>query len=292
VQWKYSNLAIAILGHTLARIGGQSWESWIAERILAPLGMTATAPRLTEAQRPHLAQGYARPTDGWPPDPLAHQELGGIGAGGSLHATVGDMARFIAEQFTDTPTLLGRASRREMQRVQWLDKEWQWGQGIGWRIHRATDGATRIEHGGGVHGFTCRILLSPADRLGVAVFTNGSDGTVGGTISTEALDLLAPIIRRATPPAPPPPIDPTWHQYLGRYRWVLGDMEVALRDGALVMLSPSAAGTETVALVPSGAHRFRLRGSQVIGEELRFIIDDTGAVTGAWVGPHPHRRAP
>ena len=60
-QWKYSNLGVALLGHALARIAGQSWEAYVQDHILRPLGMTDSAPRLTSALRSQAARGYARP---------------------------------------------------------------------------------------------------------------------------------------------------------------------------------------------------------------------------------------
>lgn len=295
VQWKYSNLAIALLGHALSRITGEAWEDSIAGRIMAPLGMAASAPKLAGQQRVQLATGYAR--GAWPPRVLAHQDLGGISAGGSMHATAPDMARFIAAQFDGASPVLAAASVAEMHRPVWVAPDWSWGQGIGWRIHRTPGGDTRIEHGGGVHGFTCRVLLSVPDRLGVAVFTNGSDGSVGMNLSSHALDLLVPVARRmaARAAVAPAPMPAAWDRYLGRYRWVLGDMEIVRRDGQLVMLVPGTlphggATMETVALVPEGEHAFRLLGSQVRGELLRFVPDAAGRFTRAWVGPHPHAR--
>ena len=196
VQWKYSNLAIALLGYALSRITGEAWEDSISSRIMAPIGMAASAPKLAGQQRAQLAKGYARPAGAWPPTLLAHQDLGGISAGGSMHATVPDMAKFIATQFGDASPVLAGASVAEMHRPVWVAPDWSWGQGIGWRIRRTPDGDTRVEHGGGVHGFTCRVLVSVPDRLGVVVFTNGSDGSVGINLSNHALDLLVPVVRR------------------------------------------------------------------------------------------------
>jgi len=268
VQWKYSNLAVALLGHALSRITGQAWADSIAARIMAPLGMDASAPTLAGQQKVKLATGYTRAAGAWPPAVLPHQDLGGISAGGSMHATAPDMAKFIAAQFGDASPVLAAASVAEMHRPVWVAPDWMWGQGIGWRIHRTPGGDTRIEHGGGVHGFTCRVLVSVPDRLGVAVFTNGSDGSVGVNLSSHALDLLVPVVRRiaarATPA--PAPMPPEWDRYLGRYRWVLGDMEIVRRDGQLVMLAPGTlpsggATMETVWLVPEREHEFRLMGS-------------------------------
>jgi CubicO group peptidase (beta-lactamase class C family) len=292
-QWKYSNLAIALLGHTLSRIAGESWDSYVDRHILSPLGMTNTAPRLTDRVKARTATGYARPTGGWPPSALPHQELGGISFGGSLHSSVADMAKFMAEQFSSAPKLLSRSSILEMQRLQWLNDDWQTGQGIGWRVHRAADGSTRIEHGGGVYGFTCKLLLSPADRLGSAVFTNGSDGAVGLTWSARALDLLAPIVRQRRVEATGRAADSVpeaWYRYVGRYRWVLGDMEIAVRGGELVLMLPNGLATEEVRLQPEAEHVFRMPGGNVRGERLRFVADGSGRVARAWVGPHPHDR--
>jgi len=291
-QWKYSNLAIALLGHALSRIAGQGWEAYIHDHILAPLGMHDSAPRLAEKQRAKLARGYARPAAGWPPAPLAHQELGGIGAGGSLHSTVADMAKFIANQFADEPKLLRRATVREMHRPQWVNDDWQSGQGIGWRVHRAADGSSRIEHGGGVHGFTCRVLLSVPEQLGVAVFTNGSDGTVGNSISARVLDLLVPVARRlaARQASPVPPAPAEWQRYVGRYRWVLGDAEVALRNDRLVLFVANGAAIDEVVLQPEAEHIFRMPSGPQRGETLRFIVDGAGPARRAWIGPHPHDR--
>ncbi|MCC6718482.1 MAG: beta-lactamase family protein [Acetobacteraceae bacterium] len=292
VQWKYSNLGIALLGYALSRVGGAAWEDAIAARIMAPLGMSASAPKLAAAQRAHLAKGYARPTGDWPPTLLAHQDLGGISAGGSMHATAPDMAKLVAAQFGDASPVLAGASVAEMHRPIWVAPDWSWGQGIGWRIRRTPQCDTRVEHGGGVHGFTCRVLVSVPDQLGVVVFTNGSDGNVGVDLTNHALDLLVPVARRiaARAAVKPAPMPVEWDRYLGRYRWVLGDMEIVRRDGQLVMLAPDGEGTETVALVPDGAHAFRLSGSQVRGELLRFVPDNAGAFSRAWVGPHPHDR--
>ena len=292
VQWKYSNLAIALLGHALSRITGEAWEDSIASRIMAPLGMAASAPKLAGQQRAQLATGYARSPGVWPPKVLAHQDLGGISAGGSMHATAPDMAKFMAAQFGDASPVLAGASVAEMHRPVWVAPDWSWGQGIGWRIRRTPEGDTRVEHGGGVHGFTCRVLVSVPDQLGVAVFTNGSDGSVGVNLSSHALDLLVPVARRiaARAVARPEPMPADWDRYLGRYRWVLGDMEIVRRDGQIVMLSPDGEAIEQVTLVPEGNHAFRLLGSQVRGELLRFIPDASGAIVRAWAGPHPYDR--
>jgi CubicO group peptidase (beta-lactamase class C family) len=292
-QWKYSNLGLALLGYALAQIAGQSWEEYVQEHVLHSLGMTNTAPRLTERLRPKVATGYARPVAGWPPAVLPHLDLGGLGSAGSLHSTVTDMAKFIAEQFAPQPKLLQRHTIEEMHRVQWLNPDWTQGQAIGWRLQRTSDGTTRIEHGGGVYGFTCRVALSPADQLGVAVFTNGSDGNVGLTIATQALDLLVPVARHVAARRSvtlPAAVPARWEPYVGRYRWVLSDMEVVTQEDRLVLRLPNGPVVEEVPLQAEAEHVFWMPTGTMRGERLRFVVGSAGQVTGAWVGPHPYDR--
>ena len=273
-------------------------ESYVHDHVLAPLGMHDTSPRFAEKQRAKLARGYARPVagwrpaQGWPPAPLPHQDLGGISSAGAMHSTVADMAHFIAQQFAAEPKLLRRASIEEMHRAQYVDESWQWGQGLGWRVHRADDGSTRIEHGGGCWGYTCRVLLSVPDRVGVAVFTNGSNGDVGVSLSNRMLDLLVPAVHRITarhaPPVAPAPAE--WQRYAGRYRWVLGDAEVHLRDGRLILEVVNRGELETVVLQPEATHVFRMPSGPQRGETLRFIAEGNAPAHRAWLGPHPHDR--
>lgn len=288
--WKYSNYGFALLGYTLARIAGQPWEDYLQTHILAPIGMTNSAARLTSTLLPLAATGYHRPVAGWPPKSLPHIDIGGIGFGGSLHSTVIDMARFIAEQFAAEPRLLPRSTIEEMQRVQWLNPDWRDGRGIAWGMHRSELG-TRLEHGGGVYGFTSKVLLSPADRIGVAVFTNGSDGHVASAIASRALDLLVPVARRAaarTEPSRRADVPAAWLRARGRYRWVLGDAEFGVLNGSPVLRLVSGPNMEEVRLEPEAEGTFRMPSGPVRGERVRFLTDAEGHVTRMWVGPHPY----
>jgi hypothetical protein len=135
------------------------------------------------------------------------------------------------------------------------------------------------------------VQLSPADKLGVAVLTNGSDGSVAHAVATRALDLLVDVSRQAgdrrrvVPPAPAPA---AWHGYAGRYRWFLGDADIVVRDGQLLLLIPDGATTETVRLEPVAAGEFWMPTGPQRGEMLRFILGDGGRVRRVWVGPHPY----
>src|SRR5579859_856747 len=56
-KYEYSNLAVGLLGHALARKAGLTYEQLLRKRILDPLGMNDTTITLTSDQRKRLAAG-------------------------------------------------------------------------------------------------------------------------------------------------------------------------------------------------------------------------------------------
>jgi CubicO group peptidase (beta-lactamase class C family) len=93
----YSNLGVALLGRALERAAsGRSWEQWVAEEVLAPLGMSSSGTVTEEA----LAQGLALElAEGVDPASGAPQRVRAAGWGapsGGLYASAEDMARFMS----------------------------------------------------------------------------------------------------------------------------------------------------------------------------------------------------
>lgn len=60
-RWEYSSMGVSLLGHALAHAAGKPYEELIAERILAPLGMSRTAFAPTPEMETHLALGHSAP---------------------------------------------------------------------------------------------------------------------------------------------------------------------------------------------------------------------------------------
>ena len=55
---EYSNLAMGLLGHVLARVSGSSYEELVRERILDPLGMHHTGITLSNDMQHWLVKGH------------------------------------------------------------------------------------------------------------------------------------------------------------------------------------------------------------------------------------------
>jgi CubicO group peptidase (beta-lactamase class C family) len=98
-EWNYS-IATDVLGHLVAVIAGQPFDQFLAERVLAPLGMTDTAFHVAPDKLPRFAACYGRTADGTAAlldAPHASRYLRAdrlASGGGGLVGTSGDYLRF------------------------------------------------------------------------------------------------------------------------------------------------------------------------------------------------------
>lgn len=87
---RYSSMAVGLLGDALAARAGTSFEQLVTDRVLKPLGMSATAVTVPAARRHRLLDGHSR--RGQPRPPI--EDL--MPAAGSLRSSAEDMLRFLA----------------------------------------------------------------------------------------------------------------------------------------------------------------------------------------------------
>jgi CubicO group peptidase (beta-lactamase class C family) len=125
-RWSYSNSGIDTLGRVIEVVSGQSYESFLAQRIFEPLGMKDTTFRPTKEQLSRLAAIYATKEGKLvlspasvmgPPVGARHP----IPAGG-LYSTGADMARFYRMMLNggtlDGKRILSEAGVKTMTRTQ------------------------------------------------------------------------------------------------------------------------------------------------------------------------------
>ncbi|HYC76028.1 MAG TPA: serine hydrolase domain-containing protein [Planctomycetota bacterium] len=93
----YSNAGFATAGHMAETVVGEPWEALMARRLFGPLGMTRAgfgAP--TAASADDVPWGHR--DDGTPVDPSkgGADNPAAIGPAGTVHAPIGDWAKFVA----------------------------------------------------------------------------------------------------------------------------------------------------------------------------------------------------
>lgn len=152
----YSNLGFAVLGAALAAAADRPYPQLVTERVLTPLGMTASAVATTaDALGPHDLLGQT--TGGRRADPWAGE---GIAPAGSVRADVADTARLARALLVgDAPGIDAVQPRADFA----PDR-------IGWAWLSRPDpvtGRTVLWHNGGTGGFTS--FLGVDREAGVAV---------------------------------------------------------------------------------------------------------------------------
>ena len=118
--YEYSNLGFATLGYIIKKISGLTYQQYITDQILKPLGMGHTYWEYTKVPKDKLAHGYRYVGTKWVEQPLLHD--GSYGAMGGLITTIEDFSKYMALHLAAWPPRddretgpLKRSSIREMQ---------------------------------------------------------------------------------------------------------------------------------------------------------------------------------
>lgn len=166
-SYRYSNSGYALLALIVEKASGETFATFLRDRIFTPLGMTNTVAHeegvSTVAQR---AFGYTNEGGRWirTDQSLTSAVLGD----GGIYSSIEDLAKWDAA--LDDDRLLSTESRRlaftPATKTDKADVEY----GFGWRISGAT-----LWHSGETRGFRNVIIRHPAERLTVVVLTNRND---------------------------------------------------------------------------------------------------------------------
>jgi CubicO group peptidase (beta-lactamase class C family) len=280
---KYSNLGIAVLGAALARITGQPYETFMAEKIFSPLGMTSSSWKRSDFVTERLAVGYKA----WEADKqreIAPQyRLGEAGKPtGGLYTSVADLARFMSLQFREGPAggsqILGSTSLQEMRMPVSINKDWRSGMGIGWNLGQVS-GYLGIDHGGGQPGYSAKIHLVPELKLGFAVCINQIANQ--HAISYKALELLIPTFDKLLSKINLQTLPPGAEKFRGRYVEQNGEATIDVwieKDRLLMAQIHQEQNVNQWECHPEYGLNFRMKGGPLSGEMVRLETDLSGEV--------------
>ena len=177
--FRYSNYGYSLAGLLIERVSGQTYEEYVVDNILKPLGIqerpVVPTPEMIErmALPYRLEQNVAVPED-W-------HRLDVYPAGDtwlSVPATSKFLLMHLNDGRHDGVRILSKASVEEMRAPQLGGAS---GLDFGIRQH---DGSTLITHGGGVPGYSTNFILDVDSKVGVYVAANA-------TLQIVAVRLLA-----------------------------------------------------------------------------------------------------
>ena len=277
----YSNLGYALLGGVVEVVSGEAWADYIQKHILDPLGMANTL--VTPAgDEPNLAAGYQITRENYVREAAPISASNGFSAAFSIASSVNDLVKYMRFHLSmeDTP-LLSAYSLREMHRIQWLNKNWQNGYGLGAEVYRINEWIIS-GHSGGYKGYLTGFYMAREQEFGVIVLTNALESRPFEYVDRAFKLVLPEVLKAFAKPKPEP--DPTWQKYVGSYRYDWGDGEVVIRNRQLQLVSLDWLDNPPMTLEPTGeVHVFRIHVPGNPGETARFELDDAGEVTRLWL---------
>ncbi|NNU34557.1 beta-lactamase family protein [Mucilaginibacter sp. S1162] len=207
LKYEYSNLGFATLGYIIKKVSGKTYQDYITQYILNPLGMTHTYWEYTKVPKNKLALGYRWLGGKFVEQPLLHD--GAYGAMGGLITTIEDFSKYMAVHMDAWPprndaetSPIKRSSIREMQYpwdVNYLSANAKTPTGrpcpnvsayaYGLRWAKDCDNRVYIGHTGGLPGFGSQWNIMPDYGVGVVVFGNLTYANAGA-INNRVLDTL------------------------------------------------------------------------------------------------------
>lgn len=220
--YEYSNMGFAMLGYIIKKVSGKTYQQYINEKILKPLGMNHTDWEYSQVPAEQLAHGYRWLNENWVEQPLLHD--GAYGAMGGMITTIDDFAKYVAFHQSAWPASdapekgpVKRSSVREMQQP-WqfigVNPNYKYPTGrktpmanaYGYGLGHATDGEGRrsVGHSGGLPGFGSNWRILQDYGLGVISFSNLTYANAG-YFNVQVLDTLVALAHlkpRAIPVSP------------------------------------------------------------------------------------------
>lgn len=177
--WSYCNSGFYLAGRVIEHIVGQPFESIVAERVFAPLGLERSFWFAQEAIMYSAAAGHNQ-NPGEDAPTVAHPWAipRASNPAGAIISNVEDLLKFCAfhmgDGTVDGEQVLSRESIQAMQSVQArVNSVSSWG--IGWSLD-TRGGVDIIRHGGGTNGHITQMLAVPEQNFALSVLTNSSRG--------------------------------------------------------------------------------------------------------------------
>jgi CubicO group peptidase (beta-lactamase class C family) len=190
IAYEYSNFGWAILGRIVTNVSGMSYQAFVNQRILQPLGMTSTTNDLADVSPDLLAMGYRREDEGWTAQPPLPD--GAFASIGAMFTTMNDFTRYVSFLLSAYPPrddaddgVLKRSSLREMMQPYSsrflmssratpdqpaLVSQDAYAYGLVATFDSLI--GYSVSHGGGLPGYGSFYRFLPYCGVGIAVFTN------------------------------------------------------------------------------------------------------------------------
>ncbi|WP_255505942.1 serine hydrolase [Mesonia sp. K4-1] len=199
-EFKYNNNMFIIAGEVIHRVSGLTWEEFIEEHILQPVGMKnskAAYSRVTD--KSNIIDAHTR-TEGEVIQ-IPHDWSDLANPAGGIMSNVTDMLTWAEFLMNDAVTkngvrILSEEQMHELWQLQTplpvsknnsYDTHFS-GYSLGWFVSDVKGGYKQVTHTGGLLGTVTQFTLIPELDLGIVVLTNQMIGSAFSTITNTVKD--------------------------------------------------------------------------------------------------------
>ena len=166
-RWHYNNSGYFLLGVIIENVSSQSYDAFVQENILQPLGMTETGYNYDHLIVDNRASGYSQGE--FEDINAACWDVSTQYSAGGLYSTVGDLYRwdqaFYSNELVSTKTL-DEISSAAVPTVLGTRNY-----GYGWFVYDFS-GHQVVEHNGMVFGFASQLNRYPEDLVTIIILSN------------------------------------------------------------------------------------------------------------------------
>lgn len=259
---EYSNLAVGLLGQTLALINNSSYEKMLSDKVLAPLNMKSTYIDVPESQLSKRSKGHNNAlveTSFWRFPSLA-------GAGAVVSST-SDMVRYLkanmkpqtladAIKLTHTPTASFGSPEYDI--------------GLGWLIKRNHNGNGDIYfHNGQTGGFASFVGFNPSSNKGIVLLSN-----VSVPLDDIALAYLTDSVGSIALETPVSIPAETLAKLVGKYELMPGFVITVTHESDRLFIQ--ATGQPKLPMIAKSPVEFVHKAAQAT---IKFEVDESGNAT-------------
>jgi CubicO group peptidase (beta-lactamase class C family) len=202
-KYAYDNLLYIVAGKIIAQKSGKPWGETVRERILAPLGMSATTTSVAaNAGNPNVATAHSK-IDG-KAAPVKTMAVANADGAVGINSNAEDMARwmiaqleggvidkdrrlFSAKQSAEMWTAQTPIEIKEPPAALAATKPNFYGYGLGVQL-RDYKGRKIVTHSGALQGFFSRVTMVPDAKLGIAILTNAETSSAMQSLQYRLLD--------------------------------------------------------------------------------------------------------
>lgn len=183
-QYDYGTVNYDVLGLVIEVVSGQSYENFIKEQVLSPLGLHQTYVYKEDAQATgQLAQGYR--SSFFTTAPYDAPDYSGNKPAGYIISCTKDMARWMGIQMgivQDIPEIFHSIIQKSHQGDTSVPSANEMYYASGWLV---SSNQAIIEHAGGNPNFATKVTLFPDKLTSICLLTNGANTNINMVLKVQ-----------------------------------------------------------------------------------------------------------